>query len=63
VCACLLVRAGLPPGGRLGGGAVPLAPILLSAFRDIHEPPILTGAGLATLMLVGQRNFGRTETV
>jgi hypothetical protein len=51
LCAWLIARPGLPLQGRLGGGAVLLGAIALTAFRDLHGPPLLAGAALAALML------------
>jgi hypothetical protein len=34
-----------------------LGAVALTAIRDIHGPPILAGAGLAALMLVGRREL------
>jgi rhomboid protease GluP len=58
VVAWLIVRGGaLPLRVRIWGGIGLAAGLLLTAMRDIHGPPIVAGAVVATVSL--RRSHGR----
>jgi len=49
--ALWLLSRKTPIQPRIGGGILLLGAVALTAFQDLHGPPILLGAGIAALVL------------
>src|SRR5262249_42589206 len=49
--AAWLLSRKTPLQPRIGGAILLLGAVVLTAFRDLHGPPILLGAGIAALVL------------
>jgi rhomboid protease GluP len=59
--ATWLLSRKTPLQPRIGGGLLLLGAVVLTAFRDLHGPPILLGAGVAALTLRHKAEAGVTE--
>jgi rhomboid protease GluP len=59
--ATWLLSRKTPLQPRIGGGLLLLGAVVLTAFRDLHGPPILLGAGVAALTLRHKVETGVTE--
>jgi|SRR5215510_4292697 len=59
--AAWLLSRKAPLQPRIGGGILLAGALTLTAFRDLHGPPILLGAGIAALALRQKVETGVTE--
>ena len=59
--AAWLLSRKTPLQPRIGGCFLLLGAVVLTAFRDLHGPPILLGAGIAALVLRQKLETGVTE--
>jgi membrane associated rhomboid family serine protease len=55
----LISRDNLP--GRFGGIFILLGAAILTFFRDIHGPPLFTGAAVAALLLITHSGLPETQ--